>query len=67
MSRMASADIMCVGPNSVKEKFTGIIRFEMFFYEAFIYSVFFTYLISFGVKSSSTMFQFFLFFYFAFS
>ncbi|KAI9186381.1 hypothetical protein LWI29_037492 [Acer saccharum] len=26
MARMASADIMCVGPKSVKEKFTGIIR-----------------------------------------
>ncbi|KAL6989012.1 hypothetical protein U1Q18_014764 [Sarracenia purpurea var. burkii] len=26
MARMASADIMCVGPKSVQEKFTGIIR-----------------------------------------
>ncbi|CDP04263.1 unnamed protein product [Coffea canephora] len=26
MARMASADIMCVGPKSVREKFTGIIR-----------------------------------------
>ncbi|KAL5768090.1 hypothetical protein ACOSP7_014669 [Xanthoceras sorbifolium] len=26
MARMASADIMCIGPKSVKEKFTGIIR-----------------------------------------
>ncbi|XP_051119828.1 uncharacterized protein LOC127243716 [Andrographis paniculata] len=26
MAKMASADIMCVGPKSVKEKFTGIIR-----------------------------------------
>ncbi|XP_050940260.1 uncharacterized protein LOC103502755 isoform X2 [Cucumis melo] len=26
MTKMASADIMCVGPKSVKEKFTGIIR-----------------------------------------
>lgn len=26
MPRMASADIMCVGPKSVPEKFTGIIR-----------------------------------------
>ncbi|KAJ9703085.1 hypothetical protein PVL29_004736 [Vitis rotundifolia] len=25
MARMASADIMCVGPKSVREKFTGII------------------------------------------
>uniref|UniRef100_A0A2N9EFV1 Exosome complex component CSL4 C-terminal domain-containing protein n=1 Tax=Fagus sylvatica TaxID=28930 RepID=A0A2N9EFV1_FAGSY len=25
-TRMASADIMCVGPKSVREKFTGIIR-----------------------------------------
>lgn len=27
MARMASADIMCVGSKSVKEKFSGIIRF----------------------------------------
>lgn len=27
MARMASADIMCVGSKSVKEKFTGIIRY----------------------------------------
>ncbi|KAH1253535.1 hypothetical protein GmHk_04G010164 [Glycine max] len=26
MARSASADIMCVGPKSVREKFTGIIR-----------------------------------------
>ncbi|KAJ9179984.1 hypothetical protein P3X46_008293 [Hevea brasiliensis] len=26
MAKMASADIMCVGPKSVQEKFTGIIR-----------------------------------------
>ncbi|KAJ0013770.1 hypothetical protein Pint_20320 [Pistacia integerrima] len=26
MARMASADIMCVGPKSVREKFTGTIR-----------------------------------------
>ncbi|XP_058000422.1 uncharacterized protein LOC110668126 isoform X2 [Hevea brasiliensis] len=26
MAKMASADIMCVGPKSVREKFTGIIR-----------------------------------------
>ncbi|KHN04958.1 Exosome complex component csl4 [Glycine soja] len=26
MTRSASADIMCVGPKSVREKFTGIIR-----------------------------------------
>ncbi|XP_048136513.1 exosome complex component csl4 isoform X1 [Rhodamnia argentea] len=26
LSRMASADILCVGPKSVREKFTGIIR-----------------------------------------
>ncbi|MED6135676.1 hypothetical protein PIB30_048894 [Stylosanthes scabra] len=26
MAKTASADIMCVGPNSVREKFTGIIR-----------------------------------------
>ncbi|KAF3793471.1 Exosome complex component [Nymphaea thermarum] len=26
MARMASVDIMCVGPKSVKEKFSGIIR-----------------------------------------
>ncbi|XAR65813.1 hypothetical protein NMG60_11011763 [Bertholletia excelsa] len=26
MARMASADIMCVGPKSVREKFSGIIR-----------------------------------------
>lgn len=45
MSRMASADIMCVGPKSVKEKFTGIIRFKMIFNESFT-----------GVESSSTMF-----------
>ncbi|KAH7571812.1 hypothetical protein JRO89_XS04G0148000 [Xanthoceras sorbifolium] len=28
MARMASADIMCIGPKSVKEKFTGIIRLD---------------------------------------
>lgn len=27
MARMASADIMCVGSKSVKEKFSGIIRY----------------------------------------
>ena len=27
MPRSVSADIMCVGANSVREKFTGIIRF----------------------------------------
>lgn len=27
MARMASADIMCVGPKSVREKFTGTIRY----------------------------------------
>lgn len=26
MARMASADIMCVGSKSVREKFTGTIR-----------------------------------------
>ncbi|XP_059628572.1 uncharacterized protein LOC132271263 [Cornus florida] len=26
MARMASADIMCVGPKSVREKFSGVIR-----------------------------------------
>ncbi|XP_057801910.1 uncharacterized protein LOC131017191 [Salvia miltiorrhiza] len=26
MAKMASADIVCVGPKSVREKFTGIIR-----------------------------------------
>ena len=41
MPRMASADIMCVGPKSVKEKFSGVIRFETFFCEALIYSVHF--------------------------
>ncbi|KAG5051245.1 hypothetical protein JHK85_003750 [Glycine max] len=29
MARSASADIMCVGPKSVREKFTGIIRFAI--------------------------------------
>lgn len=27
MARMASTDIMCVGPKSVREKFSGIIRY----------------------------------------
>ena len=27
MAKMASADIMCVGERSVREKFTGIIRY----------------------------------------
>lgn len=27
MAKMASADIVCVGPKSVREKFTGIIRY----------------------------------------
>lgn len=31
MARMASADIMCVGPKSVREKFTGTIRFVILF------------------------------------
>ncbi|XP_057801934.1 uncharacterized protein LOC131017213 [Salvia miltiorrhiza] len=26
MAKMASADIVCIGPKSVREKFTGIIR-----------------------------------------
>ena len=29
MARSASADIMCVGPKSVREKFTGIIWFAI--------------------------------------
>lgn len=29
LARTASADIMCVGPKSVREKFTGIIRYVM--------------------------------------
>lgn len=32
MAKMASADIMCVGPKSVREKFTGIIRYVSSFY-----------------------------------
>lgn len=31
MSRMASVDIMCVGPKSVREKFTGTIRSILFY------------------------------------
>ncbi|KAF2321173.1 hypothetical protein GH714_034907 [Hevea brasiliensis] len=27
MAKMASADIMCVGPKTVQEKFTGIMRY----------------------------------------
>lgn len=27
MARMASTDIMCVGPKAVREKFSGIIRY----------------------------------------
>lgn len=27
MARMASADIICVGPKAVREKFSGIIRY----------------------------------------
>lgn len=33
MTRMASADIMCVGAKSVREKFSGIIRFFIFYIE----------------------------------
>ncbi|KAL0298575.1 UNVERIFIED_CONTAM: hypothetical protein Sradi_6517300 [Sesamum radiatum] len=29
MAKMASADIMCVGPKSVREKFTGTIRYRV--------------------------------------
>lgn len=29
MARMASADILCVGPKAVREKFTGTIRLVM--------------------------------------
>lgn len=31
MAKMATADIMCVGPKSVREKFTGIIRYATCF------------------------------------
>lgn len=30
MARMASADIMCLGTKSVRENFTGIIRYVIF-------------------------------------
>lgn len=36
MARSASADIMCVGPKSVREKFTGIIRYAMHLVPPFI-------------------------------
>lgn len=35
MAKMASADIMCVGPKSVREKFTGIIRYDFVFLPLF--------------------------------
>lgn len=31
MAKMASADIMCVGTKSVKEKFSGVIRYVCLF------------------------------------
>ncbi|KAL8099342.1 hypothetical protein AgCh_031844 [Apium graveolens] len=37
MARMASADIMCVGPKSVREKFTGIISFLLEMHVRIIY------------------------------
>ena len=30
MERMASADILCLGTKSVREKFSGIIRYVVF-------------------------------------
>lgn len=34
MARMASADIMCLGTKSVREKFTGIIRYVTFLFNS---------------------------------
>ena len=38
-ARVASADIMCVGPKSVREKFTGSIRYNSSFYHNQVYII----------------------------